>query len=105
MIDPPGASRRRMTTRRRMTARVSNPTATLHVVASLDQEGPMRRTFLLIALAGCVHGPTYSEELTPRQPTIFTDPSTGTILGDHPRAVGTAIDSPPAAAWLAVKKV
>ena len=65
----------------------------------------MRRTLLLIALAGCVRGPTYSEELTPRQPTIFTDPSTGTILGEHPRAVGTAIDSPPAAAWLAVKKV
>lgn len=65
----------------------------------------MRRTLLLIALAGCASGPSFSEELTPRQPTIFTDQSTGTILGDHPRAVGVAIAAPPAAAWLAVKKV
>jgi hypothetical protein len=65
----------------------------------------MRRTFLLIALAGCVRGPVHSEELTPRQPTIFSDPSTGTLLGEHPRAVAATITSPPAESWLAVKKV
>jgi hypothetical protein len=70
-----------------------------------NQEGQMRRTLLLIALASCAGGPRYSEEVPPRQPTIFTDPSTGTLLGEHPRAVAATLASPPGVTWLAVKKV
>jgi hypothetical protein len=66
----------------------------------------MRRVFTLslCALAGCASGQQY-EQTTPKQAAIFSAPETGTILGERPRAVATTIAAPPAAAWLAVKKV
>jgi hypothetical protein len=65
----------------------------------------MRRALLLLAVAGCASGPVYSENTTPKQATIYSGPETGMILGERPRAVATAVAAPPAAVWLAVKKV
>lgn len=65
----------------------------------------MRRALLLLALTGCASATQHSEETTPRQAAIYSGPETGMILGERPRAVGTTIAAPPAAVWLAVKKV
>jgi hypothetical protein len=66
----------------------------------------MRRAILILALYGCASGGSATmEESTPKQPTIFSGPETGTLYGERPRAVGATIVAPPAAVWLAVKKV
>jgi hypothetical protein len=66
----------------------------------------MRRVSLLslCALAACASGQAY-EQTTPKQVAIFSAPETGTILGERPRAVAATVAAPPAAVWLAVKKV
>jgi hypothetical protein len=65
----------------------------------------MRRLLLLVALAGCASGPSYSEQTVPRQATLYSSPETGTILGERPRVIAATFPVAPAAAWLAVKKV
>lgn len=65
----------------------------------------MRRVLMLLALTGCASATSRSEDITPRQATIYSGPETGMILGERPRAVGTTIAAPPTAVWLAVKKV
>jgi hypothetical protein len=64
----------------------------------------MRRTLLLVALCGCASvGP--QEDTTPRQAAIFSSAETGTLRGDQPHAAMANIAAPPAAVWLAAKKV
>lgn len=65
----------------------------------------MRRIFLLVALAGCASAPVRSEDATLRQSAIYSSSETGLVLGERPRAIGKTFASPPAAVWLAVKKV
>lgn len=65
----------------------------------------MRRLLPLLALAGCVSAPSYSEETTPKQATIYSSRETGTLLAERPRAVSAAIAVAPATVWLAVRTV
>jgi hypothetical protein len=67
----------------------------------------MRRTFLLVLLGGCASGGASSEtsNSTPKQAAIFSSSETGLLLAERPRASVTTIVAPPAAVWLAVKKV
>lgn len=65
----------------------------------------MRRVLLLLAIAGCASAPSRGDESTPRAPSLYSSEQTGTIFGERPRAVGATIAAPPAAVWLAVKKV
>jgi hypothetical protein len=66
----------------------------------------MRRAIILLAVTACASGgATTTNDATPRQATIFSDPSTPTLLAERPRAVGITIAKPPAAVWLAAKKV
>src|SRR3954468_230046 len=66
----------------------------------------MRRALLvMIAVSACASAGTTTEDSTPRQATIFSDPNTPTILAERPRAVAITIARPPAAVWLAAKKV
>ncbi|HEY4130820.1 MAG TPA: hypothetical protein VGM50_09395 [Gemmatimonadaceae bacterium] len=68
----------------------------------------MRRILILtLAFAGaCASGgASESSETTSRQAPIYTSSETGTILGDQPHATVVNIAAPPAAVWVAVKKV
>lgn len=66
----------------------------------------MRRVVLLLLLCGCASGGAVETgEVTPRQATIATDPSVGTLMADEPHASSVTIAAPPATVWLAVKKV
>lgn len=65
----------------------------------------MRRLILLVALAGCARGPSYSEQTVPRQPALYSSAETGTILGERPRVMAATFTVSPATAWIAVKKV
>ena len=60
---------------------------------------------VMLAVGGCATANTPPEQTTPRQAAIFSDPSTGTILGERPRSVAVHVGAAPAAVWLAVKKV
>jgi hypothetical protein len=64
----------------------------------------MRRIVLLCALCGCASGGTTSEDTTPKQAAIFSS-ERGTLLAERPRAATATIVAPPAAVWLAAKKV
>ncbi len=67
----------------------------------------MRGAFLLILLCGCASGGSSppTSDSTPKQAAIFTSAETGTLLSERPRASAAMIAAPPAAVWLAVKKV
>jgi hypothetical protein len=67
----------------------------------------MRRTLLLLALCGCASAGSTSEtsNSTPKQAALYSSPETGVLLAERPRATSTTIAAPPAAVWLAVKKV
>ncbi|MDB4877130.1 MAG: hypothetical protein JWM41_3576 [Gemmatimonadetes bacterium] len=65
----------------------------------------MRRALLLLAVGGCVSANTPAEETTPRQAAIYQSRETGTLLAEAPRSVAITIAAPPAAVWVAVKKV
>jgi hypothetical protein len=68
----------------------------------------MRRIIILslIGAAACASGgASGASETTPRQAAIYQSRETGTLLGDQPHAAVTNIAAPPAAVWLAVKKV
>jgi hypothetical protein len=64
----------------------------------------MHRLLLLCALCGCASAGTTSEDTTPKQAAIFSSEQ-GTILAERPRATVATIVAPPAAVWLAAKKV
>jgi hypothetical protein len=65
----------------------------------------MRRAVVFLAVAACATPGVPPEETTPRQATIYQSPETGTIMADRPRSVGLTLAVPPAAAWIAAKKV
>jgi hypothetical protein len=67
----------------------------------------MRRAFLLLLVCGCASAGTSSEtsNSTPKQAAIYSSPETGLLLAERPRASVATIAAPPAAVWLAVKKV
>ncbi|HEX8942372.1 MAG TPA: hypothetical protein VF785_04485 [Gemmatimonadaceae bacterium] len=67
----------------------------------------MRRALLLLALCGCASGGTSSESsnTTPKQAAIYSSPETGVLLAERPTASSATIAAPPAAVWLAVKKI
>ena len=64
----------------------------------------MRRFLLLCTLCGCASAGTTSENTTPKQAAIFSGEQ-GTIFAERPRASMATIVAPPAAVWLAAKKV
>ena len=66
------------------------------------------RCFTIVALLGlgaCASAGTPGEEPAAHQATIFSSPQSPTILAEAPRAATANIARPPAAVWLAVKKV
>jgi hypothetical protein len=67
----------------------------------------MRRGLFLFLLCGCASAGTTSEtsNSTPKQAAIYSSPETGLLLAERPRASSATIAAPPAAVWLAVKKV
>src|SRR4051812_43563775 len=66
----------------------------------------MRRLLILLAAGACASGGgSQPDETTPRQAPIFQSSETGTLMTERPRASVMAIAAPPAAVWLAVKKV
>ena len=65
----------------------------------------MRRALLLLGLCACASAGSSGEEVTAKQATIYAGPDTPLLLAERPRAVATTIAAPPAAVWLAVKKV
>jgi len=67
----------------------------------------MRRGLFLFLLGGCASAGTTSEtsNSTPKQAAIYSSPETGVLLAERPRASTAIIAAPPAAVWLAVKKV
>ena len=71
---------------------------------SLPADHPMRRILLLCTLCGCASSGTSSENTTPKQAAIFSGEQ-GTIFAERPRATTATIVAPPAAVWLAAKKV
>jgi hypothetical protein len=64
----------------------------------------MRRILLLCALCGCASAGTSTEDTTQKQAAIFSGEG-GTLFADKPRAAVVTIAAPPAAVWLAAKKV
>lgn len=64
----------------------------------------MRCTALVLVLCGCASAGT-PEDVTPRQPAIFSSAETGTLLGEQPLAAKATIAASPAAVWLAAKRV
>ena len=64
----------------------------------------MRRLLLLCALCGCASAGTPSEEPLHKQAAIFSGEG-GTLFGERPRAAIATVAAPPAAVWLAAKKV
>jgi hypothetical protein len=64
----------------------------------------MRRILILCALCGCASAGTTVEDTTPKQAAIFSSEQ-GTLFAERPRASIGTIESPPAAVWLAAKKV
>jgi len=64
----------------------------------------MRRLLLLCTLCGCASAGTTSENTTSKQAAIFSGEK-GTIFAEAPRASVATIVAPPAAVWLAAKKV
>lgn len=66
----------------------------------------MRRTIVLLFAAGCASaGAVEGSDSTPKQAAIFSDPSTGTLLAERPRAQAAALTASPQIVWVAVKKV
>jgi hypothetical protein len=67
----------------------------------------MRRALFLLLVCGCASGGNTVEtsNSTPKQAAIYSSPETGVLLAERPRASVTTIAAPPAAVWLAVKKV
>ncbi len=67
----------------------------------------MRRAFLLLLLCGCASAGSSppTSDSTPKQAVIYSSRETGTLLAEPPRASVAMIAAPPAAVWLAVKKV
>jgi hypothetical protein len=88
---------------------IAEPDFCIHIAAATQpQADEMRRIFILtLALAGaCASGgASESSETTVRQAPIYTSKETGTLLADQPHATVMSIAAPPAAVWLAVKKV
>jgi hypothetical protein len=66
----------------------------------------MRRSILLVLLAGCATGGNTVEgsDSRPQRQAIFQSEQ-GMLLTEPARAEATEIDAPPAAVWAAVKKV
>jgi hypothetical protein len=64
----------------------------------------MRRIVLLCTLFGCASTGTTSEETPAKQAAIYSG-ERGTIFAERPRASTVTIAAPPAAVWLAAKKV
>lgn len=64
----------------------------------------MRRFLILAALCGCASAGTTAEDTTPKQAAIFSSEQ-GTLFAERPRASVATLASPPAAVWLAAKKV
>ena len=66
----------------------------------------MRRSILLVLLAGCATGGSTVEgsNSAPQRQAIFQSEQ-GMLLTDPARAEATEVDAPPAAVWAAVKKV
>lgn len=66
----------------------------------------MRRSILMILLAGCATGGASVEgsDSAPQRQAIFQSEQ-GTLLTEPARAEATEIAAPPAAVWAAVKKV
>jgi hypothetical protein len=75
------------------------------MLVHLSTDLRMRCALVLIALTACASAGTPTNDSTARQATIFSDPSMATLLADRPRAVAATIERPPAAVWLAAKKV
>jgi hypothetical protein len=67
----------------------------------------MRRALLLLLVCGCASGGNSVEtsNSTPKQAAIFSSSETGLLLAERPRASVTTIAAPPAAVWLAAKRV
>src|SRR5689334_16775969 len=65
----------------------------------------MRRVVLLLLLGGCASAGTPGEDVTQRQPVIYSgDKTTATIVGEKPRASVMSLTATPAAVWMAVKQ-
>jgi len=67
----------------------------------------MRRALLSLLLCGCASAGSSVEtsNSTPKQAVLYSGPETGTLLAERPRATSAMLGSPPAAVWLAAKKV
>ncbi len=65
----------------------------------------MRRTVFLLALCGCASAQSTPDDVSARSMAIVTTPETGMMVSESSHPTQAMIAAPPAAVWLAAKKV